>query len=509
MISKNIQVLIIDDEPMWQTTTEGMCRKIFSKLVEEKTLNSTDQINFLCASNVTDAKDLLADSKIHLVLLDKDLGVDKKGKKLNGIDFLVELKSIQPLSQFLVLTSDVSTREIARAIKLGASNYLFKSFDDASTELRLEIIKKSFMSFFEDFAKTKNSSPGKKGLYSTYVCESPVMQRLSEKLNALSETSRPVLILGDTGLGKGAAARRLSEFSKDSKSQSAREFVQLNIGATERNMAEAILFGTEPGAFTDASKQTKAGLLDVARDGDIFLDEVGDASLELQLKLLKVVEEKEYYRVGGNRPIKTNARFIFATNKDLKKLVAEGKFREDLYMRISIFEIMMPKLSDRKEDIPALISGFLNRACAEHKNKQIEIHDLPKDLLEYFGRDEIPGNIRGIENDVERLVAHTKYDEGGRPNLKEWKKTIGLTVPVALKRNEVLNIAHLQTMRTNFIDADFPGLKIATEIFERRIFEELHRNETSIRKGAELLKISTNTYTTKQRQYSINMEGSL
>lgn len=508
MISRNIQVLIIDDEPMWQSTTEGACRKIFSKLLEEKQQRFEDQVKIICVSTIDEAKSILDDQKIHLVLLDKDLGIDETGKKINGIDSITELKSIQPLSQILVLTSDISTKDFARAIKLGATNYLFKTADEASTELRLEIIKKTFESFFGEVAKTKNSTLVRRSLYSNYVAESPAMQRLDQKLIALSETSRPVLILGDTGLGKGAAARRLNEFSRESKSQGSREFVQLNIGATERNLVDAILFGTEPGAFTDASKQTKAGLLDVARDGDIFLDEVGDASLELQLKLLKIVEEKEYYRVGGNRPIKSNARFIFATNKDLRGLVAEGKFREDLYMRISVFEVTMPNLMDRREDIPFLVSGFLATACSDHKSKNIELSDLPMDLVEYFRRDAIPGNIRGIENDVERLVAHSEYSDSGRPILKDWKKTLGVIAPVSWRKNDVLNTAHLQNMRTNFLDKDFPGLKELTELLEKRIFEEVHRKQYSVRDAAKILKISKNTITAKQKGLSGRLERS-
>lgn len=506
MIPKKVQVLIIDDESMWQVTTEGMCRKILTSLFNENKLNLQERVTFFTASTISDAKNILSENKIHVVLLDKDLGLDADGKKLSGINFISELKSLQPLTQIIVLTSDTSPKDIAQAIKAGATNYLFKSADESASELRHQVIKMTLESFVDEVSKTKSSMVIRKGIYSSYICESPSMQRLDQKLMALSETSRPVLILGATGLGKGAAARRLSEFSRKTFAQDARDFVQLNIAATEKTLVDAILFGTEPGAFTDASKQTKAGLLDVARDGDIFLDEIGDASLELQLKLLKVVEEKEYYRVGGNRSIKTNARFIFATNKDLRELVAQGKFREDLYMRISVFEVTMPSLAERKEDIPSLVAGFLFSSSNGYKNKKIEYSELPQDLIEYFKRDEIPGNIRGLENDVERLVAHSEYNTQGKANLKDWKKTLGLIQQSLSKRSQILGVSQLQTMKTNFLDKDFPGLFELSAILERRLLQEVSDRNLGVRDAAKLLKISVNTLLARQKVHASDLK---
>ena len=325
--SSKIHILILDDEVMWQITTEEMCMDILRSVYSDRKMISKDNFRFFIATTVDDAKEILDNHEIHLFLLDKDLGFDQNKIRISGVDLIAEFKSIQPLAQILMLTADTSTKDIAQAMKNGASNYLFKTNDENQRDLRIEVIKKTLEVYVDEILKAKSAGTSKKGLYANYVCQSPVMQRLDHKLLAMSESKRPVLILGPTGLGKGAAARRISELTKSSMNQEAREFVQLNIASTEKTLIDAILFGTEPGAFTDASKQTKAGLLDIARDGDIFLDEIGDASLELQMKLLKVVEEKEYYRVGGNRPIKTNARFIFATNKNIHELISQGKFK--------------------------------------------------------------------------------------------------------------------------------------------------------------------------------------
>lgn len=497
--NNKIQILILDDESMWQMTTEEMCKDIFRGLLSDRKLTGEDNFKFFFASTPDEAKGILIENKIHLFLLDKDLGLDQNKKKISGVNFVQEFKSIQPLTQIIMLTADTSTRDIAAAIKNGASNYLFKTNDESQREFRYEIIRTTIERYIEELNKTKQSVPTKKGLYSNYVCESPAMHRLDHKFIAMSESKRPILILGQTGLGKGAAARRISELSKKTLNQDHREFVQINIASTEKTLVDAILFGTEPGAFTDASKQTKAGLLDIARDGDIFLDEIGDASLELQLKLLKTVEEKEYYRVGGNRPIKTNARFIFATNKNLQELVAQGKFREDLYMRISVFELTMPPLSERKEDIAAIIEGFLHSAMGECRNKKIAIQDIPEDLMNYFMRDEIPGNIRGIENDIERLVVHARYDEFGRAQLQEWKKILGLQQNPYARRAQLLGVEQLVKSKTNFLEKDFPGLFELNTILERRIIEEIQEKGLGVRESAKLLKVSVNTLLARQK----------
>lgn len=507
--SSKIHILILDDEVMWQITTEEMCKDILRSVYSDRKMISKDNFKFFIATTVDEAKKILDNHEIHLFLLDKDLGFDQNKNRISGVDLIAEFKSIQPLAQILMLTADTSTKDIAQAMKNGASNYLFKTNDENQRDLRIEVIKKTLEVYVDEILKAKSAGTSKKGLYANYVCQSPVMQRLDHKLLAMSESKRPVLVLGPTGLGKGAAARRISELTKISMDQEAREFVQLNIASTEKTLIDAILFGTEPGAFTDASKQTKAGLLDIARDGDIFLDEIGDASLELQMKLLKVVEEKEYYRVGGNRPIKTNARFIFATNKNIHELICLGKFKEDLYMRISVFEITMPPLSERKEDIPFIIQGFLKNACSESKNKNISIDDFPEDLLSYFKRDEIPGNIRGIENDIERLVAHARIDEFGRAQLQEWKKLLSLQPNSYLRRSQLLGVEQLIKSKTNFLEKDFPGLFELNQILERRIIEEVAEKGLGVREAAKLLKVSVNTLLSRQRELVQKSEKSL
>lgn len=499
--SAKIHILILDDEKMWQTTTQKMCVDVLTSIFPRTNESPKIAPKFFVASTIAEAKEILLDNQIHLFLLDKDLGTEDSGKRINGVDHISDFKSIQPLCQIIMLTADISVKDVTRAMRGGAFDYLFKSNDAEHRQTRLEVIQRSFEFYGEQLMKAKLSAPAKNGLYSNYVFKSPSMQRLDNKLVAFSESPRPVLLLGATGLGKGAVARRVSELRRLDQKQAHREFVQINIAATEKNLVESILFGTEPGAFTDASKQTKPGLFDVARDGDIFLDEIGDASLDLQLKLLKVVEEKEYYRVGGNKPIKTNARFIFATNRDLASLIAEGKFREDFYMRISVFEETLPPLNDRKEDIPAIIQGFLDAACSASKKKRINVEDFPEDLMNYFIRDEIPGNIRGIENDIERLVAHIPYDDFFKPQINLWKRVLGHGAQSSSRRSSVLNLEQLMTAKTSFLDKNFPGLWELNQILERRVLEEVNARGLSLEQAAKVLKVSPNTVLSRRKQF--------
>lgn len=508
--SAKIQILILDDEKMWQTTTQKMCVEVLNSIFPSESDGPKLSPKFFVASTIEDAKEILLENQIHLFLLDKDLGTDGSGRKINGVDFISEFKSIQPLCQIIMLTADISVKEVTRAMRSGAFDYLFKSNEPEHRQTRLEVVQRSFEYYGEQLTKAKMAAPSKNGLYSNYVSKSPAMQRLENKLAAFSESPRPVLLLGATGLGKGAVARRISELRRIDQKQTHREFVQINIAATEKSLVEAILFGTEPGAYTDASKQTKPGLFDVARDGDIFLDEIGDASLDLQLKLLKVIEEKEYYRVGGNKPIKTNARFIFATNRDLTSLISEGKFREDFYMRIAVFEETLPPLKDRKEDIPAIIQGFLDAACAASKKQRIQVEDFPEDLMNYFMRDEIPGNIRGIENDIERLVAHIPYDEFFKPQINLWKRALGHGAQNSVRRSSVLGVEQLLNAKTNFLDTkNFPGLWGLSQILERRLFEEIDAKGLSIDQASKLLKVSTSTIQMRRKQFQSSKERTM
>ena len=506
--ARQVRILIIDDDNLSRANARLLCEDLIQKIETEE--NDADySLEILDVATLEDGIDALAENPVHIIFLDKDLGQRSDGTAINGVDHIKDLLAIQPFAKILVNTGDSSYREVTRAMREGATDYLMKNSAPDFIEYREAVVKKALKLSRDDLKKARAENKKNGGLYSNFVCSSPAMQRFEEKMMAMAESSRPVLLGGATGLGKGAGARRLNQLRAKHLGQTDRPFIQENIGGMQDTLVQSTLFGTEPGGFTDASKKTKPGLIDLAADGDIFLDEIGDTSLDIQKKLLKVVEERQYMRVGGRVAIRTNARFIFATNKNLKELVAKGLFREDLYRRISAFEENIPPLEERKSDLPGIIEGFIRNSLEDHPSKRIEIADLPTDLLAYLTRDEIPGNIRGIENDVTRLIAYVPVDSAGRPNFKDWRKILGFdSYSVAGKKSlPVLELKHFTSLESNFLTKDFPGLKEAKAIFERKLLLEAVHKYPNLTDTARVLGISKAGAHVKMKAANIRFDG--
>lgn len=500
---EQIQILIVDDEEHQRLATRTNCEELFSAFGQKE--NVAIEITEL--GSPEDAFDLFSINRFHIILLDKDLG-EINGKKISGMDFIQAFHELQPWAQVIILTADESFIEIAKAIRLGASDYLLKSSDSEYAIYRntviVEALKRARLELLEIKERGKKTD-----IYSDFACRSPSMQFFDQKLKAVAESSWPILLLGDSGLGKGSAARRINQYRRELFKNPDRPFININIAALNNELAQSELFGHEPNAFTGASNRTKPGLIDAAAGGDIFLDEIGDASLEMQLKLLKVVEEKTYTRVGGRREIATDARFIFATNKNINELVEKGLFRADLYMRISAFELQIPKLSERKEDLPEIIRHMIKRALKDMPNKIIYYEQFPQDLLDYLTRDHIQGNIRGIENDVLRLLTYAQPDSTGQLHLKEWKSILGVEPRIIRKKspvviNETLDLTTFRGIETNLLSESAVGLKDLRDLFEKKLVEEaMKKNNHNLRLAALNLKIASSHLHTKMKQFKI------
>lgn len=502
-----VNILVIDDDELSRINARMMCEHLIEK-IEPAEDKSDIGVKIVAVATIEEGIAALAEKPFHIIFLDKDLGVKPDNSPINGVDHIKELLAVQPFAKILIYTADISYREIARAMRAGATDYMMKSDDSDFAEYREMVVKMALTLSRDELKKARLENCKRTGLYSNFVCTAPAMQRFDEKMHAMAESSRAVLFLGATGLGKGAAARRLNQLRAKHLKQKERPFIQESIGGMQDSLVQSTLFGTEPGAFTDAAKNTKPGLLDLANDGDIFLDEIGDTSLEIQKKILKVVEERQYMRVGGKVQIRTNARFIFATNKNLNALVEQGLFREDLYRRISAFEETIPSLEERKGDIPDIIRGFIRNCREDFPSKRIAFEDLPVDLVNYLTRDEIPGNIRGIENDITRLVAYIPVDASGRTNFKEWRKIIGIDAQSAGKKNiSVLEMKHLTMFESNFITSDFPGLKKAKEIFEQKVLTEAASKFPSLSQAAKALKLSKAGVHLKMKSANLRFQG--
>lgn len=494
LTTNTVSILVIDDSKADRTANIIECKKIFKNI---------PGINLYIEESATleNAFQKSSENTFHIILLDKDLGVDSNGERISGINHIQSLKTLQPHAQIFMVTADERYEEIVAAMKLGAYDYFLKSSDPVKINYRSVMLERAFEKSVEELKVTMTKS-GRTGLYSEFVSQSPSMKMLDQKIKAIAESSRPVLILGATGLGKGATARRINQFRAKFLEQTSRNFVNINIGAMSDALAQSELFGQDPYSYTGSGSKMKPGLIDVAKGGDIFLDEVGDASPEMQSKLLKVIEEKQFIRVGGRQPIQTNARFIFATNKNIRELVKIGKFREDLYMRMQAFEIEIPALEDRKEDLPQIIEACLKNALTDIKHKKISINDFPEDLMRYLMRDNIPGNIRGIENDVTKLVSFIPLDALGNPVMREWKNILGGNILFRKSRSK-MSLDDLLSADTELVGPSFPGYKKAQEIFEKKLIEETIEKTGSMVTAAKQLKIAKSTLSVKMKHLNI------
>ena len=305
---------------------------------------------------------------------------------VSGLDLQQELAKSGVQVPVIFLTGHGDIPMTVRALKSGAANFLTKPFDD---EDLLNAIEQCINCHVGD--ETPSA-----GMIGNMVGESPGLQRVQKDIQVVAPTDSAVLIQGETGTGKELVAHAIHDLSNRSK----RSFIQVNCASIPATLLESELFGHEKGAFTGAFAQ-KIGRFELAHQGTLFLDEIGEIPLELQPKLLRALQEYELQRLGGNRTIHVDVRIIAATNRDLKRMVEEGKFRADLYYRLHVFPLTVPPLRERREDIPLLIRFFTQR-YAKKLNRAIE--EIPSAAFEALMRYDWPGNIRELQNVIERSV---------------------------------------------------------------------------------------------------------
>lgn len=479
-----VSVLVVDDEDNARTAAVLLCRENF------RDYQSVD-LNFEEASSIEQAFEKLAEKSFHVVLLDKELGRDSKGQFIDATNYISEIHMLQPCAEVIMLTANEEPLEIVKAMQKGASNYLLKNNSPDSRAYKCSVIRNALTNAKAKLQQARSSKEDRY-LDSDYICNSPAMLQLNMKLEALAESNRPVLLLGESGLGKGATARILNKYRARFLEVGSRPFFNLNIAAIGDEFAQSELFGHEAFSFTGAGNKPKLGYFELANGGDLFLDEIGDASIELQTKLLKVIEEREFQRIGGTKTLKTTARVVFATNKDLKKLVEEGKFKADLYARISTFEIQLPTLEERREDLPQIIRSLVEKANRENRSRRLPFEQLPHDLIDYLSRPDIPGNIRGIENDIQRIFLFSPKNTDGTVNVTGWRLVLGASPTVFRQKrssNRPINIQDLIHGPTDFLTPGFPGLKEMKDLIEQACLKEANSKFESQSERAKALKI--------------------
>lgn len=307
-------------------------------------------------------------------------------------------KTLQPFwriyatADIIILTSQELIREAVKAVKAGASNYLTYPLNPDEVKYVVDSLSE-FIRFQGELDYLRNRF-WRSESHDILRTNSPLMKDVFEKVQAVAETESTVLITGETGTGKGVIAKLIHQHSSRSRNQ----FISVHCGAIPDTLLESELFGHEKGAFTGAVRR-KLGKFEIARGGTILLDEIGTISSTMQVKLLQILQDKTFSRVGGEEVIDADVRIIAATNADLKTMSQKGEFRRDLYYRLNVFPIEIPPLRERLEDIPLLVEVFLKRLNKFHSRNLVGVHP---DVLKAFERYSWPGNIRELENLIER-----------------------------------------------------------------------------------------------------------
>ncbi len=341
------------------------------------------------------AADLAADGEQALALLGKNryaaAFVDVRMPGVEGIEVLERVQARKSPTRFFIMTAVHRPDIAARSTRAGAAEFLTKPFDLSRVEELLRDIAS------EASSQERPYHPGEREDWGSarIVGKSRVLLELFQSVGKVAGSDAPVLLLGQRGVGKELIARSIHELGGRTG-----PFVAVNIPAIPRDLQEAELFGHEKGAFTGA-ESSREGKLAAATDGTLFLDEIGDTPLELQAKLLRVLQEREYSPVGSDQPRTFRGGIIAATNRDLRKMVAEGSFREDLFDRLNVFPLRIPSLAERKEDIPLLADYFLRKYCVLLARP---MRSFSRESLEVLSGHPWKGNVRELENFVQRLA---------------------------------------------------------------------------------------------------------
>ncbi len=343
--------------------------------------------NVIFALNENEALRKLEEDIPDVVLLDLMFN-----DQVNGLDILKKMLAKEPHLPVIMMTDYASVETAIEAIRIGAFDYISKTPN--MKELQL-LIRRSLQNKLNTLQQSELKNEIEKK-YKRIVGNSEAIKATKERIDLFAENDREVLISGESGVGKELVARQV-HFKSSRKDK---PFVAVNCAALPKDLIESELFGYDKGAFTGAVKR-KPGKFELAADGTIFLDEIAELSPETQVKLLRVLQEKEFERVGGVKSIKVKCRIISATNRNLMELVKEGKFREDLFYRLDVLPIVVPPLRQRKEDIPLLIEHFTKEIAAD---LHIPVKEFPDELIESFMRYSWPGNVRELQNYVTRFM---------------------------------------------------------------------------------------------------------
>lgn len=325
---------------------------------------------------------------------------DVRMPDMDGISLLRETRELYPDIGIVLMTAFATVDTAREAFKLGADDFIQKPFDVEELKLIVKktLDKQAIISENRAFKRAQRE----RGSIKNIIGRSDKMQAVYQMIETVAEVQSTVLIQGESGTGKELVARAIHDLSPRAE----KPFISINCGAFTETLLESELFGYVKGSFTGAASNRK-GLFEAAHKGTIFLDEIGEMSPSMQVKLLRVLQERRVRPVGAHDEMPIDARVIAATNRDLKSMVGDGSFREDLFYRISVIPISLPPLRDRKEDIPELVTHFVNKFC-EQSNKELSVNEKTLQILENYTWH---GNVRELEHTIERAVALERTEE--------------------------------------------------------------------------------------------------
>lgn len=454
------KILVVDDEQS--------LREVLSIMLKRAGYAVT------IAMDGEDAVELLQKEIFDLVI------TDLRMPKVDGMEVLKAVKSASPETVVLIITAFASADSAVEAMKQGAYDYLTKPFQVDEVQLIIRnALEKRRLTTENMLLKREMASQSS---FAQLVGQSEAIQRVFEVVRKVADSKSNVLICGESGTGKELVARAIHYNSV----RSALPFVAVNCSAVPETLLESELFGHMKGSFTGAIAN-KAGLFEIANGGTIFLDEIGDTTPTIQVKLLRVIQEREFRRVGGSQDIKVDVRVVAATNKDLEKAVADGSFREDLYYRLDVIPIRLPPLRMRTGDIPLLVNHFLERFAKESgRPKPVFSSDAMHVLLEHEWR----GNVRELENLIERVVAFSVDGPVTDADVRGWLHRPTAPppvqgVPLALT-DEGLDLEGL----INGIEKDL-------------LLKALERSKWVKKKAARMLRLNTRSFRYRLEKYAI------
>ncbi|HUP62843.1 MAG TPA: sigma-54 dependent transcriptional regulator [Thermoanaerobaculia bacterium] len=457
-----MKILIVDDEEVLRDVLDAVLRR--------------EGFDVVTAASGEEALSVLdGDGEVDLVVLDVML------PGISGIDTLRAIRIANPTLPVIVITAFSSIDGAIEAMKQGAFHYIPKPFKNEEVVLTVnKALEQRRLSYENERLKAELSE---KYAYSNIIGKSEPMRKVFDLIRLAAPSRSNILIFGESGTGKELVAKAIHHASPRARNA----FVTVNSGSLPPELLESSLFGHMKGAFTGAIA-TKRGLFEVADGGSIFLDEIGNINLETQAKLLRVIQEKEFMRLGSVETLKVDVRIIAATNADLHKLMAENRFREDLYYRLNVITIQLPPLRRKREDIPLLIHHFLQKYSEENKRK---VREVTPDAMRILLDSPWPGNVRELENTIERAVVLCTGDRITPELLPDY-----LRYPMRSDQPAMV------------VPAEGLSLKDAVSAYERTmILQSLEIANGVQKRAAELLQVKPSTLNEMMKRLGIHAKS--